>query len=498
MLGLALWSVALAGWVWPSSAPPLRYTEAEVQFLWTAPVSRRQLLGYKLLRAQVGLLVGVVVASVFSGAWTSPSGRLFLLLGGWLVFATLWLHRLGIALTKAALRRPWRAVPWQAWTALAVMGTLSATLVTALVSRVREWMTLGVEPTALLSALSAFGTRGIGAVALWPFRAIVGPVFAPSVPAFAMAIGPAVGLLLFNYVWVLELDAAVRLEVTAAERPVAMPRRRKTGPVIRRVPFDLRPEGRPEVAILWKNLILLGRHASGRTVIRILLPVVALAAVLGTSRQGLLVVPFLVLLFAVLALTGPYMVRNDLRQDLPRLALLKTWPIPGWSLLLGEILAPAVALSVAIWSTLAVAFALSARLSFPAFGLADRAVLAVVAALAAPMLVVGQLVVQNAAAVLFPWWVATGPSRPRGIEAMGQNLLMFAATLVALALGLVPALLVSGAVGWVGYQLVGRAGFLAAGALFALMLVVETGAAIAWLGGVLERTDPTDVEGASA
>ncbi len=62
-------------------------------------------------------------------------------------------------------------------------------------------------------------------------------------------------------------------------------------------------------------------------------------------------------LFATLI--GPYMIRNDLRMDLPRLPVLKTWPITGRELLVGEILAPWVVLSVVVWFLLALAFALS-------------------------------------------------------------------------------------------------------------------------------------------
>jgi hypothetical protein len=488
VLGLALWGMAVVAWLWPSAGPSAPYTGAEVQFLWTAPVTRRQLLGYRLLRAQVG----VVITGVFSGTWAARPGRVFSLLGGWLVFTTAWLHRQGIGLTKAALRRPWRTVPWEAWAALCAMVAASATLVFTLGSRVRQWTTLDGDPIA---SLAAFGAHGAGSVAVWPFRALAAPIVASSVWAFAVAALAAVGLFVVNYAWVLRLDAAEGAAGVAGEQPVAEGSRRAAR-VVRRAPFRLGETGRPEVAILWKNLILLGRYASARTILRVLLPVLVLSAILGTSRRAVVAVPFLALLAAFLTLTGPYVVRNDLRHDLPRMAVLKTWPIPGWSLLLGELLAPALVLSVAIWFAIAVILALSSRLPSGWLDPVARVFLAAFAALAAPALIVGQLIVQNATAILFPAWVPTGSARPRGIEAMGQNLLTFAGTLLTLVVGLVPALLVSGVIGVVSYRFLGWPGLLPAGAAFALTLLAEAALAVALLGSVLDRTEPSDIDAA--
>ena len=110
------------------------------------------------------------------------------------------------------------------------------------------------------------------------------------------------------------------------------------------------------------------------------------------------------------------------------------------------------------------------------------------------MLIAGQLIVQNAAVVLFPGWVATGGARARGVEAMGQNILMFAATLLSLAVGVLPALAVAGALGWLFYLLIGWPGVLPAAVVFAGILVGEAMLALTWLGRVLERTEPSQVE----
>ena len=102
--GLVLWAVTLLAWLL-TTGQAWRFSGAEVQFLYTAPVPRRSLLNYKLLRAQVGVVFGVSMGAVFSGAALAPgSTRLAFLLGGWLLFSTMSLHATGIALAKARLR----------------------------------------------------------------------------------------------------------------------------------------------------------------------------------------------------------------------------------------------------------------------------------------------------------------------------------------------------------------------------------------------------------
>ena len=49
------------------------------------------------------------------------------------------------------------------------------------------------------------------------------------------------------------------------------------------------------------------------------------------------------------------MLRNDLRQDLPASDVLKMFPMPGWQVVLGEVMAPAAILVGVQWLLLLVA-----------------------------------------------------------------------------------------------------------------------------------------------
>ena len=77
---------------------------------------------------------------------------------------------------------------------------------------------------------------------------------------------------------------------------------------------------------------------------------------------------------------------------------------------------------------------------------------------------------------------------------MGQNLLVFAGTALALALGLMPGILVGGAIGAAVYMFIGFIGVPVAAAAMASVLSAEIAVAVVLLGRVLERTDPAHVE----
>lgn len=481
--GLVLWVVSLAAWVWPSTQPPLRFSRAEVQFFFTAPVTRRQLIHYRLLRSQVGILFGLAIVSIFSGA--AVAGRVWFLLGGWLLFATLQMHLVGVAFTRASLARcRWR-LPRSTWLPLGVIGTLSAVILA----------TWSVNLPALLSLpLGAAARRafdlfsgGVASAALWPFAALVAPVLASGTRPFLQSAWPAALLLVLNYWWVLRSETTLEEAAGAAEREQAGGRRPPPRPVTRKPPFRLAPTGRAEVALLWKNLILGGRYLTPGFVLRLVVPLLVLAAVAAIKEVALGLGPIALIVAAALTLLGPYMVRYDLRQDMGRLAVLKTWPIRGAALVRGEVLAPALVLTAGVWASLAAALVLSDGFDL-GLPLLDRAWLALAAALAAPPFLLAQLVIQNAAVIVFPGWVPTGANRPRGVEAMGQQMLMFAGTLLLMALGVLPAAVVASAAALILFPLTGYAGLVPAALVFSIALVAECLLAVELLGRLVERT----------
>jgi ABC-2 type transport system permease protein len=239
------------------------------------------------------------------------------------------------------------------------------------------------------------------------------------------------------------------------------------------------------------------------------LPVVVVLGIAFGSGRGAggitsLVASISLIAVAMTVLIGPQTMRNDFRQDLANMAVLKSWPIRGPALVRGELLAPTAVLTVVAWLLLAI----GAMLFPPAFRrVLDETpfrffspmLLAWVVALLAPGLIAAQLLLQNALAVLFPAWIAVGPSRPKGIDAMGQRLLMSAGIVLVLLLSLLPALIVGGVAGaglyfiapsWSALQVMVTA------AVGGAVMIAECLLAAEWLGRVFDRTDVNAVEAA--
>ena len=63
----ALAVVALLLWLFRKGQPSLGLSETEIQFLFPAPVSRRALLHYALLKAQLPVLFSALIITVVSG-----------------------------------------------------------------------------------------------------------------------------------------------------------------------------------------------------------------------------------------------------------------------------------------------------------------------------------------------------------------------------------------------------------------------------------------------
>lgn len=101
--GAVLLMVALMAWLLPSKRAALRFTEAEVAFLFPAPLTRRALIHYRLLRMQFGILLTALLMSFIARrAGGSESHPLLHAMGWWLMLSTLRLHFLA-----ASFGREW-------------------------------------------------------------------------------------------------------------------------------------------------------------------------------------------------------------------------------------------------------------------------------------------------------------------------------------------------------------------------------------------------------
>ena len=104
-LGALVLFVAVAlTWILPNSRAALAFTEAEVTFLFPAPVPRKALVHFKLIKSQLGILLSSVILTLISNRWTFLGGSAWIHAAGWwLIFSVYNLHLVGASFARERL-----------------------------------------------------------------------------------------------------------------------------------------------------------------------------------------------------------------------------------------------------------------------------------------------------------------------------------------------------------------------------------------------------------
>jgi hypothetical protein len=344
-------------------------------------------------------------------------------------------------------------------------------------------------------------TSGPGPWVLAPFRWAVHPWFAANIGEFLLALVPAIALLGIHYFWVERSDVAFEeASLALSEKTARMMAAAQQGDFsalgaakkMAPAPFVLAPVGWPGVALMWKNLI--AARVTRRKLVNASGVVLLLAIVFRLMPQPLPQIAGAVagIGFFGSALFGGIRLNAALTQDLGMLDVLKGYPLPGWQLVLGELLGPAFKVSVS-QVRLAVATVILAPPVGPDWPVPFSVGLA--AAVAAVLVVLPlnfvNAIVPTAGTLLFPAWAKPGKdARHAGFKAFGQRLIfglaMFAAGLVAIT----PAGAIGAAVFFVTQWIAGTGLALVASGLFAAaVLVIEAAAGVRLLGRLYESYD---------
>jgi hypothetical protein len=514
---LLLLVIVLLAWVLPSDKPGLRFTEAEAAFLFPAPVTRRTLVNFKLLSSQFSILFTSLFFTLISNRWSFLGGNALMhAFGWWFVLSTLNLHFTGAALTISRLVdggvSPLRR-------RLFVFGLVVVTL-TATFAWV--WRDIDGPDPADVTGFAPFThyvlgvlDHGVLGVLLIPFKFVLGPFLAPDSRSFLLALAPALLVIAAHYRWVLSMETSFEeASLALAEKRAAVLHAVREGkhPLLRARtagrpdPFFLADTGRPDVAFLWKNLLSTAPYFNLRV-----FAVAAAVIIVGSrwflgSDPGDQAVRFVVITVSSMAgvyilVFGPHLARQDLRGDLQNSDLLKTYPLPGWQLLLGELLTPITILTGLVWLMLlaaSLAFSPPGRLELT-FTPGVRLALSLSIAALVPFLCALQLLVVNGATLIFPaWFQATRTHGGGGIELMGQRLIFFVGQLCMMLIALLPAAIAGGAafgLVWFAFQLSGHAplatvpGILTTAVVSLLVIGGEVAGALWWLGERFERLD---------
>jgi putative ABC exporter len=496
LLGAVAWS-----WIFGVERRVLAFTPAEVTFLFAGPVSRSGLIQFKLLHNQLLILFNALLWTLILSRERFGVSPWLRVISIWVLLTTLSLHRLGASFVRTSLSEHGRLGARHRIVSLVIVGCVVIALIWSIAEELPRIVAAGDNLRAFLRAVLDASHRPVPSALTYPFRLLVRPLAAHTIQDWSHAIWPALILLVLHYVWVVRSDSA--FEETAAElslrRARALAGARNSGLRIRTSSraspplFRLAPMGWPAGAILWKNLVAVARRRRVRNATMALILAGAMVTALSFEPEGTLAkfAGWLAVSWgAMMVVIGPLYVRNDLRDDLLKLDLLRSYPLRGWSVVLAEAAASALVLTAIQFSLFGAAYLAFVGNQSMTPSLSERTLLLIAALVYLPAINLMGMLIQNGAALLYPAWVHLGSGRAGGVEALGQNMLMMIAFAGLLALTLAaPAALAAG-----GFLLVQRLiGWWAAlpATIVALAAVaLEAALVVTWLGRVFEKTDP--------
>ena len=491
--GAAMCLLAALAWVLPSKSTLFRFTEAETAFLFPAPVSRRALLIYRLMRSQLGLLFAAMLPAFLMPAPDTPiPERLLRGIALWVTFATIRVYFAGVTMARQRLRSPDPRARRLAW------APLIATVAAAAIVAVPLARAVPVPPdrpfSEIVAQVGIVTTTGLPAVVLSPFRALIAPVFTQGGVPYVGALAGSLFVLLAAIAWVLKSDEVFLSAIDDSEPQEAgqgvqmrlEPRQRSAG-------WPLALSGGTETALMWKNATATLRGTNFKSLLPPLVGlsfgIVGMTAGISRARGLAPAMCFVAMVFGVATpLFGPLSLMNDLRGDLSHLEVLKTWPVKGGALIRGEMLWPGMLLTAGSWLAFVAAAILSSA-AFPQVTLSWRLSLCLAAIIVTPALVFAHYTVHQAATILFPAWIPRD-NEMRGFDSMAQRLILFAVVLLALAAMMSPGAIAGSITGVVLYRVAGSPLALVPAAAVCLVVVgIEVLLATEALGPAFERVD---------
>jgi ABC-2 type transport system permease protein len=415
-----------------ASGHALYFRPAEVDFLFPAPISRRELLLYQLAsRVGVQLLSGLFMGVlVVRHAPLPAAGLLAVLLGSVLLHV---LAQLLALLREAGVQRLGRR---GARLQLPILGLLGV----GALALAASWLPRGTDPVTALQLLA--GSPLAQALAL-PVRPVAGLFVAADATAAARMTAAVLAVLSAGVGAILLLDVAISERALAVSRRIneRLQRMRQGGAVSARGPIrnGLRV---PELHFLGaaaplavRQLRELSRNPRG-ALIMLVGTLVWLGAVVGipiydSLRAGDPIPPAAAWAALGAALVAPFVLASqlahDFRRDLDRMPMLKSLPLEPGAIAVGQIFTGAAVCTFVQALCAGLVVAMTGVLSWIGYA----ALVAVLPALAWTV-----VSVENTLFLLLPYRVAPGTSD--GAQFMGRAIVTF--FLKFLAIGLLLAL----------------------------------------------------------
>lgn len=525
-LGLTIF--AMYWWTFGARLGLVALSRAESRQLLPAPLSRNQLILFKLARASIATLVSAAILTIVSRRASNVLPFPLRMVSYFVMFGTFQLHQLAATLTRSGGKPVGEKLGRRGWI---IGGTVVAAIVLAIAGSVAPaW------PGILAAGSPSEGADRVRAalesmpaiLVIAPARAVVAPLGAQALGEWFRLVPVAIAIWLLHIPWILAnrtpfeeaavaagerreaLRAAMRAQRASGGRGIGalIAARAALGKktfVARRTWLPLPPAGPAWMAVTWKNFIPTIRQMRWATVAIALAGAALIGGIFGymvyektrsvpeAVMWGRNAVAGMGLFIALLwTLLGPLYARNDFRSDLPYLRLLRTFPLESGSLVGAEIASSTLLIFTFQLICLIGALLLPTGPAIPVFG--ERIILFFSLLLALATLDVLSVTVRNAVTLFFPGWVKLG-GEGGGFEVIGQNLLGTAASLLLLVLLLIVPLALGGGVlytiGTLPTEMTGST----AVALIAFIAAIaaELWFLFKWLGTIYDNIDAGEI-----
>jgi hypothetical protein len=422
---------------------PLQFTLPEVQFLFSGPFTRRQVLTYKLLSQ---LLLTLPIALFLSLALRNVAGMYLAgLVAAVLVFSFLQLYSTAVAMISSALDE-WSYTRMRKIVLYAIFLTLGA-------SAIFGWWQAGGTNDAL-ATLKEMEATPIVQYGLLPFRWFARTLTSTSFDEhFFVNAGLSLAVNVFLLGLVYQLDAQyLESAAAAAERRYARIERMRRGGLAALTaskPGNVRyklanPPWLGGVGpIVWRQIIsaFRSRRVLGLLIFVTLMSSIGPVIAAVTNQKGMDdALPFTIAgmgLFMSVMLS--HTLAFDFRSDVDRMEVLKGLPIPAWRIVVGQLLTPVLCISLYQILLLTVVYVTMGRVGL-------ILVFALVLSWPINLLLTG---IDNLFFLLFPTRMA--PQTPGDFSNAGRQMIM----LIGKGLGLMIGVGLPAAFGGITYAITG-------------------------------------------
>ena len=485
-------------WIFAAGKGSLGFTEAESEILFAAPVSKRELLHFRLGKNQPSIFISALFITAF---WSVSRNHPPLLQ----IFISLFvlINVLNMFGLFAVMYNDWSKGKWFAWPLrLMVLVVLLGPFAVAFFYGARDpdWIV-----TIQLVAQNAASGEGWGMI-LSPHVYLGNLPFEVTFFGFVGRLAGVGLLVLLLYYLIVSVDVDFfERELSRAKERTEMIQAFKRGRMYNQTKepikdswFRLAPEGAPWRAVVWKNFLAFSRRTSKNLGIFLTLVIasgVGLLFLVTKTHEALMLVGVLLCVMAMfVTFLGSRFTKEDLRTDLENIDLLKMLPVPPAQIIRGEIYGASIPTSLGLFAMMVAAGICFGVAFSPKVDLLRLAIVFVSGALMLPALNILGFALENGLALAFPAWMLPGKNDEvytGGFEQIGQSVItMLVKTFAFFALVLPPAFFYLFALLFTSsYQL--QVMTFGAALVFAALILLEVELLILYMSHLFEELDPS-------